>query len=213
MLRGSLFRYPNRELGEIFSITEKQFPFVSGDGRSTIEELILVDPRAVCLAEKYFEQNRNRLAEVPANRERVTIVDIGTHSRGAVFLDGGWMKTAELERRIDEICRGFDGFYFGRFDIRTPSLDDLQRGENFKIIELNGVTSESTNIYDPRYSLFDAYRMLFRQWRIAFEIAAENIKLGVRPTGILELTRLVCGWRSKEKNLILTRDRPLSTDY
>ena len=123
------------------------------------------------------------------------IIDIGTHSRGAVFLDGGWMKTPALEQKIDEICRGFDGFYFGRFDIRTPSLDDLRRGENFKIIELNGVTSESTNIYDPRYSLFDAYRILFAQWRIAFEIGQRNRERGVRPSSVAELIRMVRDYR------------------
>ena len=43
-------------------------------------------------------------------------------------------------------------------------------GRNMKILELNGVTSEATHIYDPKFSLLDAYRVLFQQWRIAFEI-------------------------------------------
>ena len=206
------YRYPNEPSGKIFSITEKRFPHVVGDGRSSIEELILADPRAVCLAEKYFEQNVGRLAKVPENGERVKIIDIGTHSRGAVFLDGGWMKTPALEQKINEICRGFDGFYFGRFDIRTLSLDDLRRGENFKIIELNGVTSESTNIYDPRYSLFDAYRILFAQWRIAFEIGAENIKLGAKVVGVFELLRLAFELENKPKIVASPCNRPL-TDH
>ena len=68
------YRYPNEELGRIFSITEKRFPHVTGDGISTLEDLILADPRAVCLAEKYFEQNRDRLANVPANGEPVKMI-------------------------------------------------------------------------------------------------------------------------------------------
>ncbi len=195
------YRYPNEDHGQIYSITEKRFPQLIGDGRSTIEELILNDPRAVCLAEKYFEQNRQRIADVPASGDRITIVDIGTHSRGAIFLDGGWLKTNALAQKIDEICRKFDGFYFGRFDIRTPSLDDLKRGDNFKIIELNGVTSESTNIYDPQYSLLGAYRILFRQWRIAFEIGAANRDRGTAPTPILELARMVVGFRPRKQPL------------
>lgn len=192
------YRYPDEIRGHIFSITEKQFPSLAGDGRSDLEELILRDPRAVCLAEKYFEQNRDALADVHATGKEIQIIEIGTHSRGAIFLDGGWLKTDALEKKIDKICRGFDGFYYGRFDIRTSSFEDLKRGLNFKVIELNGVTSESTNIYDPQYSLFDAYRLLFRQWRIAFEIGAANRELGVKPTSVLELARLALGARSPE---------------
>ena len=187
------YRHPSREKGEIFAITEKRFPQVTGDGEATLEELILSDPRAVCLAEKYLEGNEENLETIPAAGERVTIIDIGTHSRGAIFLDGGWMKTGALESKIDEICRGFEGFYFGRFDIRVRSFEDFREAKNFRVVELNGVTSEATSIYDPKNSLFDAYRTLFRQWAIAFEIGAENRKRGCAPTGIGELLRLVFG--------------------
>ncbi len=184
------FRYPDRQSGEIFSITEKRFPKLLGNGVSSLEELILNDERAVCLAGKYFEQNSDRLGSVPAFEEEVQIIDIGTHSRGAVFLDGSWLRTPELESAIDDICRDYDGFHFGRFDLRARSFEELGKG-NFRIIELNGVTSESTNVYDPRYSLFDAYRILFRQWRIAFEIGTANCADGRRPTSAAALARLL----------------------
>jgi membrane protein DedA with SNARE-associated domain len=176
------YRHPGAAAGRIFSITEKVFPHVVGDGASTLEELILSDDRAVCLAEKYFEENRSQLGHVPTASEDVRIIRIGTHSRGAVFLDGERLRTHELESAIDMICRRIEGFNFGRFDIRYSSEAELMAGRGFKIVELNGVTSESTNIYDPRYSLFDAYRILFQQWRIAFEIGAENRRLGADPT-------------------------------
>jgi len=60
-------------------------------------------------------------------------------------------------------------------------------GRNIKIVELNGVTSEATHIYDPRFSLFDAYSVLFRQWRIAFEIGNLNYRRGTRPASVSEL--------------------------
>ncbi len=187
------YRYPSAENGKIFSITEKRFPVLEGDGVSTLEELILEDKRAVCLARKYFDQNEDELNRIPEQGENVKIIDIGTHSRGAVFMEGGHLKTPELESAIDKICKGFKGFYFGRFDIRTLNFEDLKRGENFKIIELNGVTSESTNIYDKRYSLFDAYRILFKQWKIAFEIGEENFQRGAKKTSVIDLLRLLSG--------------------
>ncbi len=185
------YRYPGDERGEIFATTEKRFPTVTGDGESTLEELILDDDRAICLAKSYLEQNAERLDDVPAAGETVPIIEVGTHSRGAIFLDGDRMKTPELERRIDAICRGIAGFNFGRFDIRVRSFEDFSRGENFKIVELNGVTSEATNIYDPKFTLFNAYRKLFKQWEIAFEIGLRNRELGARPTSVWELVRMV----------------------
>ncbi len=186
------YRRPSEPEGHIFSITEKHFPVVFGDGVSSVEELILSDRRAICLAEKYFEQLGDRIDQVPEAGESVTLIDIGTHSRGAVFLDSERLRTAELERSLDAICRRIDGFYFGRFDLRADSIEDMMAGR-FRIIELNGVTSESTNIYDPKYSLRDAYGILFRQWELAFEIGAENIGRGTPRTGVRELLRLAFG--------------------
>lgn len=186
-------RSPAESSGHVFSITEKRFPYVVGDGKKTLERLILDDSRAVCLAEKYFAQNQSRLDEIINEGEIAPIAHLGTHSRGAIFLDGEHLRTPELETAIDAICVGYDGFHFGRFDLRAPSFDDFRRGENFRIVELNGVTSESTNIYDPRFTLVDAYKILFRQWRIAFEIGAENLFRGSRPTSVADLVRLIFG--------------------
>lgn len=185
------FRYPRNEKGDIFSITEKKFPTVVGDGTTDLRGLILRDSRAVALARAYFGQNSDRLDFVPDAGDSVRIINIGTHSMGAIFVDGDWIKSERLLRKIDEIARGFDGFYFGRFDIRAESFEALKNGEAFKIVELNGVSSESTNIYDPKFSLLAAYRILFRQWRIAFEIGAENANRGARPLRLLELFRLI----------------------
>ena len=128
------------------------------------------------------------------------LIEIGTHCRGSIFLDGAEIKTEAMEAAIDRVARGFDGFYFGRFDIRTPSLADFKQGENFKVVELNGVTSEATHIYDPLNSLVTAYRVLFQQWRIAFEIGAQNRKQGIRPVTLRTLASLVVQkwWRRVE---------------
>ena len=184
------YRYPNEAKGKIFAITEKRFPFVTGDGKASLEILILRDKRAVALANAYFERNAAHLADIPVKGENVSIIDIGTHSKGAIFLDGGWAQTVELANEIDAVCRGYAGFYFGRFDLRSDSAEAFQRGE-FKIIELNGVTSEATSIYDPQNSLFDAYRVLFEQWRIAFEIGRQNRQRGAPATSIRQLLKLI----------------------
>lgn len=188
----SVFAVSNPETGktEIFSATKKSMPFVIGDGIRTLEDLILDDPRAVAIAGKYFEANAQRLHEIPKPGEKVRLVQIGTHSRGAVFLEGEEFATPDVESAIEGIVRNYEGFYFGRFDLRAEDEQAIKEGR-FKIIELNGVTSESTNIYDPRYGLLDAYSILFRQWSKAFEIGDINYKAGCSKTRLRDLFKPV----------------------
>ena len=185
------YRYPDEADGHIFSITDKRFPVVTGDGSRTLERLIIDDDRAVAMARFYLAQHQDRVFDVPAPGEQVQLVELGTHCRGAVFLDGNVVNTPALEAAIDRISKSIPGFYFGRYDIRTPSLADFKAGTNFKIVELNGVTSEATHIYDPQNSLWEAYRVLMKQWRIAFEIGAQNVKRGATPTRLRDLVRLL----------------------
>jgi len=189
------YRHPGDSRGRVFSVTEKRMPVLLGDGRRTLEELILADDRAVCMSDFYLRKNLDRSQQVPTPGERVQLVEIGTHCRGAIFLDGVDTVTRALEEAIDRIAQSFDGFFFGRFDIRVPSRQDFMAGRNMKIVELNGVTSEATHIYDPKLSLFDAYRVLFEQWRIAFEIGDFNRARGTRPTCVTDLLKAAREYR------------------
>ena len=189
------YRYPDDAHGRVFSVTEKRMPVLLGDGKRTLEELILADGRAVCMSAFYLRKNSNRSQQIPAPGKTVQLVEIGTHCRGAIFLDGIDTITPALEEVIDRIAQSFDGFFFGRFDIRVPSRQDFMAGRNMKIVELNGVTSEATHIYDPKLSLFAAYRVLFEQWRIAFEIGDFNRARGTRPTSVTDLLKAAREYR------------------
>lgn len=180
------FRFPDEKRGRIFSVTAKEFPVITGDGESTVEELILSDPRAVCIARAYLDEIDSP-ERVLMEGEQMKLIEIGTHARGAIFNDGSKLISERLETVIDEICRGYEGFYFGRFDIRAASAEAFRNGRDLKIVELNGVTSESTNIYDPSFSLLKAYATLFRQWRLAFQIGRANHRRGVQAATVGEL--------------------------
>ncbi len=188
-------RLPDQPQGRIFSITDKRLPSVTGDGRRTLEELVLADPRAVCLAPLYLEALGGRCSEIPVLDEEVRLTELGTHCRGAVFLDGGRLLTPSLETAIETMSQSYRGFYFGRYDIRVPSREDLQRGRNLKVVELNGVTSEATHIYDPEVSLWRAYRTLFRQWQLAFETGKRNRNRGKTPATVRSLLRDLVHYR------------------
>jgi pimeloyl-ACP methyl ester carboxylesterase/membrane protein DedA with SNARE-associated domain len=182
-------RRPGEERGRIFSITDKRLPRVVGDGTATVEQLILRDERAMRMAPTHLDRLAEELDRVPAAGEQLRLVEVGTHRLGALFLDGERWRTPALEAAVERISRSFPGFYFGRYDLRAPSYESFQRGEGLRVVELNGVTSEATHIYDPANSLLAAYRVLFRQWALAFDVGALNRAQGARPARFGALIR------------------------
>jgi hypothetical protein len=180
-------RYPDQPTGRVLGVTLKRMPWVVGDGQKTLEQLILSDRRAVALAELYFKKNELRLDDVIPAGERVQLSELGTHARGSIFLDGNHLISAELEQAVDAVARGFEGFYLGRFDIRAPSDEDLSAGRNLKVLEVNGVTSEPTHMYDPKHNYFYGLRELIQHWRRAFEIGAQNRARGAAVPGLVGL--------------------------
>lgn len=179
-------RHPNEPAGRILSITEKHLPSVTGDGRRTLEELLFADERTLGMARFHLEAQARRLDRVPERGQVVSLGDLGTHCRGATFLDGAHLATPELAAALERVSRTFAGFHFGRYDVRAPSPEDLASG-TFQVLELNGLTSESAHIYDPRHGLLAAWRDLARQWRLAFEIGAANARAGARIPSWLEI--------------------------
>ena len=176
------YRFPHETHGHLFAITEKLFPVLVGDGKSSVTELVWNDPRARFMADKYLRRFSARQNQVLALGEELKLVEAGNHAQGCIFRDGSRLYTPELEARIDEISQKLTGFFIGRYDIRFASEHELRAGRNFQIIELNGAASEATSIYDARNSIFAAYRTLFQQWDLVFAIGHANRKRGCAPT-------------------------------
>lgn len=182
-------RRPGHTRGRIVSITLKYFPHVTGNGRSTLRELILADPRAGKLSHLYLRRHTHRLEEVPAAGESIRLAFAGSHSRGAIFRNGSHLVTPEMEARFDAIARALPEFHFGRFDVRFEDFSTVQRGEGFTILEINGAGAESTHIWDRRTSLLRAWRDLMRQYRWLFEIGAANRARGFEPMRLAQFVR------------------------
>jgi len=183
------YRLPDQLSGHIFSITDKQFPVLTGDGYATVEELIWRDKRFRMQARTFLARHEMDRDRVLAAGETFRLAVAGNHCQGTLFRDGAHLMTPALERAIDRVAQEFEGFYFGRFDVRYTSIERFKAGEEFTVIELNGVTSESTNIYDPSWSLIRAYRTLFQQWSILFRIGAMNRQRGQHGSSTLALAR------------------------
>ena len=179
---GILFcKFPSQSRGKILSITTKAFCEVTGDGKHTWGQLmaqqVRVAHRLVFLKQEWAE-DWNRLSEP---NKTLLVEPIGSHNRGTKFMDGRDQISTALTTMINHWADQLPGFYFGRFDIKFQSWEELAQGKAFKIIEINGVNAEPTHIYDPRYSIFQAYKDIFSQMKIIYEISRENLQLGIQP--------------------------------
>jgi pimeloyl-ACP methyl ester carboxylesterase/membrane protein DedA with SNARE-associated domain len=199
------YRIPGEATGHIFSITDKRFPVVTGDGRSTLEQLIWRHPRYRMQAGTFLTRHANEKGRVLAANEEFRLALAGNHCQGTLFCDGAALLTPELERAVDAIVQPFDGFFIGRFDIRYSDVAEFRAGRGLAVVELNGVTSESSNLYDPSWSLLAAYRTLFRQWALIYRIGDENRRRGHRPSGVVALLGSI--WRFyRERRVDLLSD-------
>ncbi len=183
-------RLPGESSGRILSLTLRYFPHVIGDGRQTVCQLIAGDERTRWKSALHLGADASHrgvgvheLDRVPAPGEVVRIALIGNQRVGALYRDGRRHITAALEARFDEIARGMTEFHYGRFDLRFASLDGLMRGEDFAIVEINGIGGEAIDCWDPRLSVGEVYRRLIDQQRLLFLIGKRNRARGFRPTG------------------------------
>ncbi|HTZ71134.1 MAG TPA: D-alanine--D-alanine ligase, partial [Acetobacteraceae bacterium] len=182
-------RHPSEKTGRLTSLTLKHPPTVTGNGTATLRALIDADPRHHRLAHLYRTRLAARMAEVPAPGEVVQLVFTGNHCKGSIFIDGTEEITAAMTARIDAIARDLPDFHFGRFDVRYASLASLRRGEEFAIIEINGVGSEATHIWDPRTSLLKIWGDQLHHYGAAWSIGAALRARGARPSGLRAMTR------------------------
>jgi len=172
-------RFPGEDKGHITSVVKKEMLFVLGNGVSTLSELIKKGGRTSYHQKMLFEQYADELSNVLAVGEKKQLSEIGNHSRGATFYDANHLINDALHQVFDTIANSIEGYYFGRFDLKVSSLNDLYRARNIKIVELNGANSEPTHIYDPQMSIIKAYKVLFRHWRTLYIISKANHSAGV----------------------------------
>ncbi len=191
-------RLPGDSRGRIRSLTLRYYPHVVGDGASALRELIRRDPRARWKARLHLGLDRSHrgipqheLNRVPARGEVVQIALIGNQRAGGAYRDARRHITAALEERFDAIARSMTEFHYGRFDIRFKSVDALMRGDDFRIVEVNGIGGEAIDAWDPGLTIGDTYRRLLDEQAVLFRIGAANRARGFTPTPVGEFVGLL----------------------
>lgn len=184
------YRYPNGKSG-ITSIVEKEFMSVEGDGQSTVEELMKQKDRSRFQINRFRIEKKAILSVVPLSGQKLLLEPVGNHCKGTRFINGENLINEKLVTVFDEIASTMNGFYFGRFDLKVKSLDDLYQGKNIKILEVNGTTSEPAHIYGEGMTLWKAYAAIFHNMKIVNDIAIENNRRGEKYMAITEVIKTI----------------------
>ena len=168
-------RNPENDTGDITSLTLKRFLSVTGNGKSTLKELILNDDRAKLYLDLFSEIHQKKLDEIPNKDEKLKLTAIGNHSKGTQFINGSNLISDTLIKTFDKLSKDIPGWYYGRVDLKYNSFSTLEKGIDFKILEINGILAEPTHIYDSEnYTYFKALKSIRNHWRSAYEIAITN---------------------------------------
>ncbi len=183
-------RHPSEPRGRIYGILLRHFPRVVGDGRSTIAELIDRTPRIRRLGRDGRSESCCDIGRVPAAGELVRVTVTGSTRVGGLYQDATGMLTPQLEEAINRIAEDIPDLHAARFDVRYESLGAMQAGKAFQIIEVNGAGSEAVHAWDPRYTLAQAYGIVFEKQRRLFAIGAAMRARGHHPIGLMKLARL-----------------------
>ncbi len=168
------FRYPGEVKGQISSITMKELLSITGDGISSLQQLVEQKPRAFLQKDVLRQEWAAQWNTVIPKGEKIELVPYGNHCRGAMFINYNDYIDPQLEAVFDEISLPIEGFYYGRFDLRCNSMAELKLGQNFKLLELNGVSAEPGHIYHPGYSFWQAQKDIFYHVRKIFTISVAN---------------------------------------
>lgn len=186
------YRLPHKSKGEISSITIKSFCSVIGDGVSTWGKLIQQNSRVSHRISALKKEHGTCWDSLSVAGEKKMVEPIGSHNLGTTFLNGNDNYSAELMQQVTHWANQLPGFYYGRFDVKYADWNDLIQGRNFMLMEVNGVNAEPTHIYDPDYTLRKAYRDIFFQMKIIYQISRVNKLLGIKPKRLIPfLTELI----------------------
>lgn len=174
------YRFPGASRGKITGFIKKECLSVTGDGTSTLLQLIESYSRVRFRhAEMKSKHARNLGLVIPAGKEYVLSHALNL-SRGGRLVSLEHEKDERLLNVFDRLSHYAYYFYFGRYDIKCTSLEDLKNGKNFKILEFNGGGAEPHHVYGNGYSLTQAWKILIHHWYVLYLISKENNKKGFR---------------------------------
>ncbi|HMR93701.1 MAG TPA: hypothetical protein PKC69_15370 [Chitinophagaceae bacterium] len=172
------YRHPANEKGTVSGFIHKELLQVKGDGVLTLKQLVEQHPRAKFRMEEMQHRHGHRFDRVIPAGEIFYLSYAGNHNRGAHFTNLHREINGRMHEVFDELSHS-TRFYYGRYDIKTSSVEDLKEGKHFQIIEFNGCGAEPNHIYDCGMSIWRAYSVILTHWKALYRISRYNHKNGV----------------------------------
>jgi hypothetical protein len=168
------YRFPNEKKGAITGFVRKDYLEVTGNGTSTLRELIENYPRVRFRKQEMFCKHADQLKNVVPKGEVYYLSHALNLSRGGKLVSLDHEKDDRLLQLFDDLSFYAKHFYYGRYDIKCSSIEALKEGKEFTILEYNGSGAEPHHVYGNGKTFFEAIKILFEHWNILFQISRHN---------------------------------------
>lgn len=172
-------RYPGETKGIVTGLIVKDLLHVIGDGNKKLAELVAEHPNAKYKQEEMKKKHEENWEKIIPADENYFLSMAGNHVHGARFINLNHEIDQQLCDVFDNISNEAGQFYFGRYDLKCTSLEDLKAGKNIQILEFNGAGAAITHVFDRNMSYFAALKEIVRHWRHLYKIGKINHKKGV----------------------------------
>ena len=172
-------RYPGQLKGKVTGFVLKDYLHVNGDGTKTLEQLVNDHPIAQHRLTEMKTKHAANWSIIPKKGEKYYLSVAGNRSRGAKFINLHKQIDQQLNDVFDELNNPSRSFFYGRYDLKCTSVENLKIGKDIMILEYNGAGAEPNHIYDCGMSYFKALSVISAHWRDMYQIGKINNKLGV----------------------------------
>jgi hypothetical protein len=172
-------RYPGETKGKVTGFILKNYLHVTGDGKKTVGQLVNEHPKAMHRLTEMKKKHEANWLSIPKDGENYYLSVAGNHNRGAKFINLHTEIDQRLHDVFDRLNNESKSFFYGRYDLKCTSIEDLKNGKNIIIIEYNGAGAEPNHIYDCDMSYGKALKVIAAHWRDMYRIGKINNKNGV----------------------------------
>jgi hypothetical protein len=171
-------RHPTAHKGQITGMTYKELLQVRGDGCSTLSQLVDNHDFAKYRREEMERKHQAYWHDVLDEGEIFVLSHAANRNRGARLHNLRDEIDTPLQDLFDGLSQHSGYFFYGRYDLKCHSLEDLRQGRNFSILEYNGCGAAPNHVYHCGLSVWQAWREIIRHWQWLYDISQWNHKHG-----------------------------------
>lgn len=168
------YRLPHSGSYGISSFVEKTLPYVTGDGKSTLGELINREGSAFLDKKYILDKRKDNLDDIIPKGEKFIVDHVGNYARGSKFYSRNDQIDDDLIAVGNQFFSHLNGINFGRIDLKSDSVGAI-KADSFKVLEINGAKAEPLHMYEPTYTWHQVWKAISEHWTILNKIVQEQL--------------------------------------